>query len=211
MHFNHRDSPMLVGYYRALDGSPVRGVVAMVDGQPAGRSCDTSSPRDTTDSLGVFRLPETEHVEKTVMVLLMDPPRWLYRICLAVNGVVTPAYEGGGSVASSYILYCFQWEASDQLRASCIDQKPWGAQRAGRWNASGRQGHYRALTVTEHVTQSTHVLVQWVVGDADSISAPIAATLDLNRLTTMGGLSLTGIGAVGDVVQLEAKGTPPEE
>lgn len=213
VHVTYRDSPPLVGYYRAVDGSPVRGAVAAVNNRFEGRSCTKSATQDTTDAHGIFRLPETEHVENMILLIPMDRIRG-YQICVAVNGVPELAYVGGqwGTAAKPAIVYCFQWEASDGLRASCVDSRPWGARRADHWSANGMEGHYRALDIFDHVTGGTpHVLVQWVVGDADSISAPVAATLDLNRLASMNKLTLTGIGTAGGTMQLQAQGIPPGE
>jgi hypothetical protein len=208
----YRDSPPLTGIYRAADGTPVAGGRVFVAGGFSRSGCEKPRVEARTDLSGRFRLAESKHVEKYIVLLPID--RFTaYTLCLPAGDSVWTAYRSaslGMAPASGGRLDCFQWRnAAGALRATCGNQSDGAFARGGEWRAAdGVAGHYRLLTAIDP-DDGTRLLtiVQWIPGSLAHPAPNARATVDLNAASGLFGLTDADLENVDGHWRVRARGT----
>ena len=186
-------TPALVGKLTLDDGRPARPYYIAASNDDRDRTCSRPGGRGVTDSLGRFRLPETNEERKIFWFTMMESFGMReYWLCARPAFAGAPGGAGLQDVARSDIaghvrgdsLDCLQWRWRDTTRLSCNvavnakQQFPRGPDqilRGGSWTEGDVTGSYRVLFAQVGRWMSeARVVVQWVIGapgTADAVRA----------------------------------------
>ena len=184
------DSPTLDGTFRAASGAPIAGARVAVSSEYDDTNCRKAKAEVLTDDAGRFRLPETKHVERWLILLPIDRIA-SYMVCIG-HDTLWAVYRSarlGYHAGPSQPLECFEWGEGEKLRASCRETGSAYDVSGGEWSTDSLSGHFRFVNFLDPLDRTRHsVLAQWVVGPKQRTPGAIAATVDLGLATGVHGL-----------------------
>ena len=180
-------SAPVIGHVAWADGRPLRDAEVIVAEMNEER-CGRVEVGARTNAAGRFMLESVQrHHDVTWFIPNLDRIAPAYRVCVAVDDTLRPAYVGRGALhesARADTVSCIVWEWEARPRVSCAGGATRDVVTGGRWRdglGTGGAGSYRLFLHEERVRLkrydkdkpqlAPHAWVQWLEPLADTLGA----------------------------------------